>query len=225
MEVGNRMNQSSGNGGGSLAPGGLMRLAGAELSGNGFAVLYPEREEEGARSMILTTSAGMRSLLTVMDAGTVTWDCPPAEHRAPDPRHITDVVTGILTGDHADHGHSGPTYSGDDLTLKGIVGRELRARGFYVELDVYADDEFLDVEADIVVTSSPERTDAEIRVRDDGRIWWERRYAQLRWADMTFIPEYSVTGMEEEIARDVAGILARAMLTPVPARTRRQRSR
>jgi hypothetical protein len=200
-----------------------MRLAGRELARRGLSVLYPEREE--ARHLTLTSDAGMRSALCVMDNGTVRWEWPGPEDRAPDPRQVTGVVTGLLTGHSPDYQDAGPAYSGEDLTLKGIVGLELRARGLDVALEVYADDEFLDVDARIAVTSPPAGTDAQVRVSDDGSIRWDRCYGVSEYAVVTWEPEYSVSLRCEAIARDVAGKVTQAMLRPVPDQADRNDAR
>jgi hypothetical protein len=200
-----------------------MRLVGRELTGRGFDVRYPEREE--ARHLTLTSGTGTRSALSVMDSGVTQWECPGPEDREPDSRQITDMVTGLLTGHSPDHEDPGQAYSGEDLTLKGIVGIELRARGLHVELDVYADNEFLDVDAQIVVTSPPAGTDAQIRVSDDGAVRWNRRYTSPEYASITWEPDYLVTLRHEKIALDVAQKIAQATLMPAPGHRDRNATR
>jgi hypothetical protein len=109
--------------------------------------------------------------------------------------------------------------------VKGVVGLELRARGFSVELDVYSDDEFLEVEASIVVAGTAADAHSEIRVSDDGNIKWNCCYLAPEYAVIAWEPEYSISLKHEIIARDVARKVAGAMSIPEPGRTSRRAAR
>jgi len=84
----------------------------------------------------------------------------------------------------------GTGYDLPDITFKGIVGLELKARGLDVGLEVYEDEDYYAAVAEIVVTSPESEEIARVRVTDDGGVTWERDY----WPEaavITWEPDYS----------------------------------
>jgi hypothetical protein len=150
----------------------LMRLVADGLKARGFDVLLPESADDRRVSV---GRWGGRCDLVVNDYGIVEWGCRPWASDEPDPGLTADIATFLLAG-KAD----GPSRDGVDqsrgMTFKGIVGSELRARGFDVSLEVYEDNVMLEVLAEILVKNPAVRTDATIHVSDEGEIFWECDY-------------------------------------------------
>jgi hypothetical protein len=169
-------------------PGDLMRQVAHRFIVRGFAVRYPEREFD--RRLVLTDPAGLPSVATVGDSGHVLWECKPPVPGDADPKKLADLVTSLLTGRTGNFRYRGDGYRRGGLTLKGIVGRELAARGLTVALDIYSDTDWYEVNAAIAVTNSGRQQDATAWVHDTGCITWERDY----WpeaATITWEPDFS----------------------------------
>ncbi len=168
-------------------PGELMRLVADGLMVNGFNVRLPDRE---GRCSVTISSLGARCKLSVSDFGYVEWGCSPWASDEADPKRIADLATTLLTGQGGDYPRQGSGYERPGITLKGIVGLEVRARGLKVDLEVYEYADFYDAVAEIVVTNSGAEELAWVRVTDDGAVTWQRDY----WpeaAAITWEPEYS----------------------------------
>jgi hypothetical protein len=133
----------------------------------------PERDG-GCRLVIACTEA--RCTLAVSDWGDAEWDyCPgPGDHA--DPKQLADVTTALLTGQADDFPRLGHGYGLDGITLKGIVGLELKARGLDVALAVYPDEDYFDTRAEIEVTNPRSDADAKVFVTDQGDLTWSRHY-------------------------------------------------
>jgi len=195
-------------------PGELMRLVAEGLTGNGFDVRPPEYEG-GCRLSI--GCQGARCTVAVTDWGDVEWEwCPWASSEA-DPKRIADTATALLTGQPQDYPHRGNGYGRDSLTFKGIVGLELRGRGFGVDLEVYEDTDCFDARAEIVVTHPDSGEDATVHVTDDGSVTWTRDY----WAEAATIiwePEFCgwITD-PAKLASTVVTTITRAMSQLTPA--------
>jgi hypothetical protein len=155
-------------------PGALMRLVADGLAGNGYEVGLPEFDD-GRRLSIATPAA--QCALTVEDNGSVVGDWKPTAGSAADPLDLADLASALLTGRAEQARWEGDCGGRADLTLKGRVGRELRARGLRVGLEVYPDELAFEAHVAIVVTAPGTDLDGEVRVSDDGRLSWERDYA------------------------------------------------
>ncbi len=179
-------------------PGELMRLVAGGLAANGFDVRPPDYED-GCRMTI--GCQGARCAVSVSDWGDVEWECCPWASDEADPKQIADVATVLLTGRAQDNPRRGNGYGREGLTFKGIVGLELRARGFDVDLEVYEDEDYFDARAEIVVTNPGSGKDAAVHVADDGSVTWLRDY----WAEAaTIIWEPEFCGWFDDPAK-VAG--------------------
>jgi hypothetical protein len=167
-------------------PGELMRLVAGELTASGLDVRPPDCHG-GCRLTI--GCPGARCSLSVSDCGDVEWECCPQAGGEADPKRLADVATTLLTGHTGEFPRQGQGYERPGITLKGIVGLELQARGFDVDLEVYEDGDYFDALADIVVTTPATAHEATVRVTDDGSVTWARDY----WpeaATITWEPEY-----------------------------------
>lgn len=156
-----------------MLPGHLMRLVADGLKARGFGVHLPAWEEERRMSV---ERWGGRCDLSVGDFGLVEWECVPWASNEADSMLAADIAAYLLTG--KDEGY--PCQVGSDnahgMSFKGTAGTELRARGFDVGLEVYEDNDRLEVFAEIVVTNPVIHPNASVRISDDGGISWERDY-------------------------------------------------
>jgi hypothetical protein len=195
-------------------PGELLRLVAEGLTANGFDVRPPEREG-GCRMAI--GCQGARCAVSVSDWGDVEWECCPQASGETDPKQIADVATTLLTGRAKDYPRKGNGYGHDSITFKGIVGLELKARGFEVDLEVDEDEDYFDARAEIVVTNPRSGEDAAVHVADDGSVTWTRDY----WAEAaTVIWEPEFCGWisdPEKVAAAVVATITWAMSHLAPA--------
>lgn len=154
-------------------PGALMRLVADGLKERGFDVHLPKCEDERRLSV---RRWGGHCDLSVNDFGFVEWECLPWASKKPDPKLTADIVTLLLSGktDNRPSQDNGRNLHG--TSFKGIVGHELRARGFDVALDVCEDNELLEVWSDLLVKNPVVHANAIIRISDDGAISWECDY-------------------------------------------------
>ena len=168
-------------------PGELMRLVADGLTENGLRVRLPGWEH-GRRLAI--SHHGARCDLAVNDCGYVEWDYSPWASDEADPKQIADVATTLLTGRARDYPREGTGYDLPDITFKGIVGLELKARGLDVDLEVYEDQDYYAAVAEIVVSDPESEEIARVRVGDSGDVTWERDY----WPEaavITWEPDYT----------------------------------
>jgi hypothetical protein len=178
-------------------PGELMTMVAGGLSGQGFHVALPDSPDE--RELTITNIPGVRSCrLYVGDRGDVEWDYPAPEGQKPDPKRIADVVTAVLSGDTGPHERLGRGSDNASITFKGIVGLELKARGFTVGLDVHEDYFAFTVTADIYVIPPGSCGLPMAYVNDDGVVTWINEY------------DHGLSG-EEAIARDIVDTVTRAV--------------
>lgn len=195
-------------------PGELLRLVAEGLTAHGFDVCPPEREG-GCRMAI--GCEGARCAVSVTELGDVEWECwPPAGGEA-DPKQAADIAATLLTGQAQDYPRLGDGYGHDTVTFKGVVGLELKARGFDVGLEVYEDEDYFDARAEIVVTSPDSGGEATVHVTDDGSITWTRDY----WAEAaTVVWEPDFCGRiadPEKLAGAVVATITAAMSHLAPA--------
>jgi hypothetical protein len=173
---------------GTAGDGVLMTMVADGLTARGFHIRYPEWAD--GRRLTVSGLEGVRCAVTIGDAACVQWECSPWASDGADPVQIADLATSLLTGRGGGYPRQGDGYAREGITLKGIVGRELAARGLDVSLEVYEDTDFYDVRAAIVAVNPGTREDASVRVDDDGSITWECDY----WAEaatITWDPEFS----------------------------------
>ena len=184
--------------------GGLARLTAASLAAAGVQVTGPDTD---GRLVIAFRAAQCE--LTVSDSADAELFWTPFAAEAADPHRVADLAAVLLSGQagarHPD------TVSSGDLTFKGIVGMDLRAGGFTVELNAYTDDYYYDVIADITVTDPRAGSSAAVYVTDDGGLTWHRDYwddhAATEWepAFRTWLPD------PPAVARAIADDVSRAL--------------
>lgn len=199
------------------APGGLLRLVADSLAGFGLDVSAPG-EEEGCRLDI--AMPGARCTLALGDCGSAEWEYWPWSPDDADPDLTADVATVLLTGRAGPQPRLGSGHQLENVTFKGIVGLELKARGLEVELAVYGDETAFDTFAEIIATV-PGTGDGggQVCVADDGGLTWTRDY----WADAALVSAPGLCGQVTDPASVVGSVVeavTRAMSLLRPAKGR-----
>jgi hypothetical protein len=196
------------------APGELLRLVADGLTGAGLDV-SPPADGEGRLDIAWP---GARCTLAVGEGGSAEWEYCPWSAEGADPDLAADLATALLTGQAGPL----PRLAGQQLenvTFKGIVGLELRARGLDVELAVYCDETAFDAIAEIIATvPGPVNGGGQVCVTDDGGLTWTRDY----WAETAAIAsETKPWGQPADpatIAGSVVEAVTRAMSLLHPAK-------
>jgi hypothetical protein len=195
------------------APGELLRLVTDELAGAGLDV-RPPADADGCRLDIAIP--GARCTLAVGDCGSAEWEYCPWSADDADPDLTADLATVLLTGRSGPQPRLGSGHQRENVTFKGIVGLELKARGLDVELAVYCDETAFNVIAEVIATV-PGLGGGQVRVADDGGLTWTRDY----WAEAAaLILAPGLRGQAADpaaIASSVVEVVARAMSLLRPA--------
>jgi hypothetical protein len=162
------------------APGELLRLVADGLAGAGLDVRAPG-DWEGRLDIAWP---GARCTLAVGDCGTAEWEYCPWSADDADPDLAADLATVLLTGQAGPQPRLVSGHQLENVTFKGIVGLELKARGLDVELAVYCDETAFDTFAEIIATV-PGQGDGggQVCVTDEGGLTWTRDY----WAEAAAI--------------------------------------
>ena len=200
---------------GRTAPGELLRLVADGLAGAGLDV-RPPVDADGCRLDI--AMPGARCTLAVGEGGSAEWEYCPWSPADADPDLTADLATVLLTGQAGPQ----PRLAGhqlENVTFKGIVGLELRARGLEVELAVYCDETAFDTFAEIIATvPGPGDGGGQVCVTDEGGLTWTRDY----WAETAAITsETKPWGQPADpvsIAGSVVEAVTRAMSLLRPAK-------
>jgi hypothetical protein len=159
---------------GRTAPGELLRLVADGLARAGLDV-RPPADEDGCRLDIAVP--GARCTLTVGEGGSAEWEFWPWSADDADFGLTADLATVLLTGRSGPQPRLGSGRQRENVTFKGIVGLELKARGLDVELAVYRDETAFDVFAEILATvPGPGSPGGQVCVADDGGLTWTRDY-------------------------------------------------
>jgi hypothetical protein len=159
---------------GRTVPGELLRLVADGLAGAGLDV-RPPADADGCRLDIALP--GARCTLAVGEGGSAEWAYWPWSADDADPDLTVDLATVLLTGQAGPQPRLASGHHRENITFKGIVGLELKARGLDVELAVYCDETAFDVFAEIVVTvPGPGDDGGQVCVADDGGLTWTRDY-------------------------------------------------
>ena len=159
---------------GRTVAGELLRLVADGLAGAGLDV-RPPADADGCRLDIAVPRA--RCTLAVGEGGVAEWEYWPWSADDADPGLTADLATVLLTGRSGPQPRLGSGYQRENVTFKGIVGLELKARGLDVELAVYRDETAFDAFAEIIATV-PGQGDGggQVCVADDGGLTWTRDY-------------------------------------------------
>ena len=154
------------------APGGLLRLVADGLTGAGLDVSAPGDGE----GRLAIAWPGARCTLAIGDCGSAEWEYCPWSPDDADPDLTADLATALLTGHSGPQPRLGSGHQLENVTFKGIVGLELKARGLDVELAVYCDETAFDTFAEIIATVPGSGDDAQVCVTDDGGLTWTHDY-------------------------------------------------
>ena len=186
----------------------LLRLVADGLADSGLNVRPPERD---GSCRLAIACAGARCTLAVNDWGDAEWEYCPSSGDNADPKQLADAATALLTGRADDFPRLGRGYEHEGITLKGVIGLELKARGLDVDLNVCQDKDYFDAYAENLVTSPGSEENAKVCVTDDGCLTWMRDY----WNEAaTILPEPDVCGWITDpavVAEAVAETVTRAM--------------
>jgi len=159
---------------GRTVPGELLRLVADGLAGAGLDV-RPPADADGCRLDIAWP--GARCTLAVGEGGSAEWAYWPWSVGDADPGLTADLATVLLTGRSGPQPRLGSGRQRENVTFKGIVGLELKARGLDVELAVYCDETAFDVFAEIIATvPGSGGLGGQVCVADDGGLTWTRDY-------------------------------------------------
>jgi hypothetical protein len=196
-------------------PGELMHLVANGLSGNGFNVGLPVAGNGRCLSIACPVA---QCALTVEDGGSIVWEWNPVAGSAVDPLELADVASALLTGRTGLSRWEGECGGRADLTLKGRVGRELRARGLQVGLEVYPDELSFEAHAAIVASAPGTDLDAEVRVTDDGWLSWEHDYAADEAAICPGPDRTAWIADPVKVAGDIVAAVTLALSQSLPSR-------
>ena len=186
----------------------LARLTAASLTAAGLEVTAPDPApgDDGGRLVIFCRAT--RCDLVVSDNADAELHWSPFAAGAADPHRVADFAAALLSGRPAAR-H--PDAASRDISFKGIVGMDLRAAGFEVELNVYPDLFYFDVTADITVTDPRAGDSGTVYAGDDGGLTWHRdfwdEHAETTWQPgfRAWLPDPSA------VARAIAGTVSRAL--------------
>ncbi len=196
------------------APGELLRLVADGLARAGLDV-RPPADPDGCRLDLAWP--GARCTLAVGEGGSAEWEFWPWSADDADPDLTADLATVLLTGRSGPQPRLASGHHRENITFKGTVGLELKARGLDVELTVYCDETAFDVFAEIVVTvPGPGDGCGQVCVADDGGLTWTRDYL----ADAAMVSAPGVCGQAADpaaIAGSVVEAVTRAMALVRPA--------
>lgn len=200
------------------APGELLRLVAGGLTEAGLDV----RARSDGEGRLDITLPGARCTLAVGDCGSTEWEYWPWSADDADPDLTADLATVLLTGRSGPQPCLGSGHKRENVTFKGIVGLELKARGLDVELAVYCDETAFDTIAEIIVTvPGPGDDGGQVCVADDGGLTWTRDY----WAETAaLVSAPSLCGQAGDpanLAGSVVEAVMRAMSLLRPAGTGR----
>lgn len=200
------------------APGELLRLVADGLTCAGLDV-RPPADGEGR---VAIAWPGARCTLAVGDCGSAEWEYRPWSPQDADPDLTADLATALLTGRTGPQPRLGSGHQRENVTFKGIVGLELKARGLDVELAVYCDETAFDTFAEIIATApGPGDGGGQVCVTDDGGLTWTRDYLDEA-AAMVSAPELCGQAADPaRVASSVVEAVTRAMSCLRPAGTGR----
>jgi hypothetical protein len=197
------------------APGELLRLVVDGLTCAGLDV-RPPADGEGRLDIAWP---GARCTLAVGEGGTAEWEYWPWSADDADPGLTADLATVLLTGRSGPQPCLGSGRQLENVTFKGIVGLELKARGLDVELAVYCDETAFDTFAEIIATVPGTGDGGQVCVADDGGLTWTRDY-QCEAAALISAPEGCGQAADPaDVASAVVEAVTRAMSLLRPAGT------
>lgn len=200
------------------APGELLRLLADGLTGAGLDV-RPPADGEGRLDIALP---GARCTLAVGECGSAEWEYCPWSPQDADPDLTADLATVLLTGRAGPQPRLGSGHQFENVTFKGIVSLELRARGLEVELAVYCDETAFDTFAEIIATvPGPGDGGGQVCVTDEGGLTWTCDYLAEAAAMVSAPGLCGQAADPASVASSVVEAVTRAMSLLRPAGTGR----
>jgi hypothetical protein len=197
-----------------IRPGELLRLVTDGLASSGLDVRPPGHKDSRCLAIAVP---GAQCTLEVTDYGSVKWEYSPWPPDEADPDLTADLATILLTGRPGPFPRLGGGHRHQNITFKGIVGLELKARGLDVELAVYADEDHFDAFAEIIATAPGSGDDeAQACITDDGCLTWIREH----WPGADIVSGPDLCGWianPATVAATVAQTVTRAMACLPPA--------
>ena len=187
----------------------LASLTAASLTAAGLQVTMPDpADTDGPCRLMIGCHDAQCALMVSDDAAAELWWTPHAGDAA-DPHRAADLAAALLSGEagarHPD------TAAGRDITFKGIVGMDLRAAGFTVDLNTYPDDYYYDVISEIAASNPRTADSGTVYVTDDGGLTWHRDYWEEH-AETLWKPHFSTWLPDPPaVARAIAGTVSRAL--------------
>lgn len=145
----------------------VMRALAEKLHGRGIEIRWPKYRD--SRRLVILNARDARSEITGEDCGYVTWDYWPSSGSRTQPADLAGLVLEVLG---AQLSKPLPAVHGR-LSLKGAVGRTLRAGGLEVTLAVYPDNVALDAITEIVAANPAIAGCGLVRVTEDACVTWE----------------------------------------------------
>ena len=196
------------------APDELLRLVMDGLTCAGLDV-RPPGDGEGRLDIAWP---GARCTLAVGECGSAEWEYCPWSPQDADPDLTADLATALLTGQAGPQPRLGSGHQRENVTFKGIVGLELKARGLEVELAVYCDETAFDTFAEIIATAPGPGDDCgQVCVTDDGGLTWTRDYLAETAAMVSAPDRCGQVADPASIASSVVEAVTRAMSLLRPA--------
>lgn len=180
-------------------PRALMHRVAHGLAVCGFKVSEPDDGE--SRRLVIISREDTNCDITVNDYGNVAWYYSPLGGRTEDPAKVTRLVMNAFGRPANNHGDWNAIQA-SDLPLLSITGRTLKAAGLNVCLEVYGDQTFYEVSAEIVVTNPSDPGRGAVHVDDQGGIVWEFWCQGLKDVDASAGQIVkALTGVLAEVAR------------------------
>jgi hypothetical protein len=200
-----------------IAPGELLHLVADGLTDAGLVVRDPG-DGEGRLDIALP---GARCTLAVGECGGAEWEYCPWSPEEADPDLTADLATVLLTGRAGPQPRLGSGHRFENVTFKGLVGLELKARGLEVELAVYCDETAFDTFAEIIATVPGSGDHAQVCVADDGGLTWTRDFLAETAAFISAPEGCGQAADPARVAGSVVEAVTRAMSLLRPAGTGR----
>lgn len=192
-----------------VRPDELLHLIADGLTAAGLLVRLPDRDED---CQLAIGCARGQCTLTAGAHGLVAWKYSPLPGTTADPRLIAGLAVTLLSGQASDVPRQLDAPEGEpSLTLKGIVGRELNARGLNVALEVYEDHERFDVQSSIVVINPAAAHPATVQVGDDGSVAWSCDYWEVPVTPGRDSEDRVLAVSPADVAGDVVATVTAAM--------------
>jgi hypothetical protein len=146
-----------------------MRIIAEGLAKRGLTVRTTRCED--SRLLKVTGTGKAACDVTVADDCGFTCEYIARRSRRSSPADTARVVARMLGTDYANPQQYAHLHRG--VTSAGAIGREMKARGMTVAMNVIEDEEIYDVIADVVITNPVQPERGEVHVGNDDWVYWE----------------------------------------------------